>query len=252
MSETSASRDAPGLVYRLLRMGLWLFGGGALVGTVFVFSFYMAMRSEMRSTEVQVPDLTGQTLEAAGSSVQPLELVLEVVDQRHDPTVASGHVLQQTPPGGISVRRGRKIKLVVSLGDRVLEVPDLVGRAARAVEIGLRRDGFTPGYEVRVSSGAVPRGTVLSQVPPSGSPAVPNARVHRLVSNGPVPVAWIMPDLDGRARPEVEAWARRAGFRVAIRSVRVGGRATGTIVGQYPLSGYPVREGDVIELTIAR
>ena len=30
--------------------------------------------------EVQVPDLTGQTVEAANASVAPLELVLEVVD----------------------------------------------------------------------------------------------------------------------------------------------------------------------------
>jgi hypothetical protein len=35
---------------------LWIGGGGALVGAVFVFSFYAAMRVEMRSTEVAVPD----------------------------------------------------------------------------------------------------------------------------------------------------------------------------------------------------
>ena len=31
------------------------------------------------------------------------------------------------PPADTSVRRGRKIKLILSLGGRVLEVPELVG-----------------------------------------------------------------------------------------------------------------------------
>jgi beta-lactam-binding protein with PASTA domain len=105
---------------------------------------------------------------------------------------------------------------------------------------------------VRVASATAPQGTVLSQVPPAGSPAVPNARVHRLVSAGPARVAWIMPDLSGRSRDTVEGWAERSGFRVAVRSVSVGGRSAGTVVGQFPLAGYPIRDNDVVELTIAR
>ena len=33
---------------RLLSWALWVAGGGALVGTVFVVSFFLAMRAEMR------------------------------------------------------------------------------------------------------------------------------------------------------------------------------------------------------------
>ena len=153
---------------------LWLIGGAGLLALVFGVSFYLAMRSEMRSTVVNVPDLSQMTLEEASVAVEPYELVLEVVDQRHDPTVASGRVLQQIPRADSSVRRGRKLKLVLSLGGRVLEVPDLIGEAARAVEIELRQEGFIPGDEARVASYASTPGSVIAQVPPAGTPSGPS------------------------------------------------------------------------------
>jgi serine/threonine-protein kinase len=229
----------------------WLVSGVGLFLFVFAAAFYFAMRVEMRATEVRLPDLTGLTLEAASQKVQPLELVLLVADQRHDPAVPSGRVLQQSPPGGTSVRRGRKVKLVMSLGGRVLSVPNLVGQAARAVEIDLRQQGLVPGYEVRVPAAAA-AGTVLAQVPPADTPTVPNTRVHRLVSDGPAERVWVMPDLTGRSGPEAERWIERSGFRVSLRRVTIAGRESGSVVGQLPLAGYPVRTNQIVELTVAQ
>jgi serine/threonine-protein kinase len=236
----------------LPRILLWVVGGGALAGAIFVASFYFAMRVEMSSTEVRVPDLAGKTVEEASAQVEPLGLVLQVAEHRNDPAVPSGHILEQSPLAGGSVRRGRKVKLIVSLGDKVLEVPNLVGQASRAVAIELRQLGFTPGYEVRIPSTEAPVGTVLAQVPPSGTPAVPNARVHRLVSDGPERALWVMPDLSGLSRTQAEGWARRNGFRVTSRSVTIGRRPSGSVIGQLPLAGHPVRTNDIVELTVAR
>lgn len=234
-------------------VSLWVLLAGGLAACVFAVSFYVAMRVEMRSTEVKVPDLTGMTLEQASVRVEPLDLVLDVVDQRHDPAVASGLVLQQTPPEHASVRRGRKIKLILSLGGRVLEVPDLAGHAARAVEIELRQEGFSPGDEARVASADFQVGRVIAQVPPPSTPAVPNSRVHRLVSTGPRPTTWVMPDLAGLTRREAEKWISMSQFRRgAVRRVSISGRRPGTVVGQLPLAGYPVRSKDVVELTVAQ
>jgi serine/threonine-protein kinase len=232
---------------------LWLIGGAGLLALVFGVSFYLAMRSEMRSTVVNVPDLSQMTLEEASVAVEPYELVLEVVDQRHDPTVASGRVLQQIPRADSSVRRGRKLKLVLSLGGRVLEVPDLIGEAARAVEIELRQEGFIPGDEARVASYASTPGSVIAQVPPAGTPSVPSARVHRLVSNGPPEATWVMPDLSGLSRAQAERWISASGFRRgALRRVRMNDRPAGTVVGQLPLAGYPIHTNDVVEITVAQ
>lgn len=195
----------------------------------------------------------GLDLAAAALAVKPMELRLQVVDQRHDPAVPSGRVLEQMPRAGSSVRRGRKVRLVVSLGGEVLAVPDLIGQAARAVEIELRQGGFVPGDEAHVTARGTEAGTVIGQVPPPGTPAVPSSRVHRLVSDGPSVKIWVMPDLIGLARDDAERWIAGTGFRRgAVRRVSMGGWPAGTVVGQLPLPGYPVRERDVVELTVAQ
>jgi len=231
----------------------WIAGGGALFATVFAISFYLALKMEMRSTEAVVPDLGGMTREDAERVAGPLGLRVEVADQRHDPTVSSGRVLAQEPPGGSEVRRGRRVKVVLSLGGRVLEVPNLVGQQSRTVDIALRREGFLPGEEVEVFDAAAPRGTVIAQVPPPGSPSVPGERVHRLVSLGPSDEIWVMPDLTDRPRAEVQRWLQKAGFRLGpVQEVSYPGSSPGTVLGQIPPAGHPVRSHDVVHLRVAR
>jgi beta-lactam-binding protein with PASTA domain len=231
----------------------WIVGGAALVLIVFGLSFYLSIQAAMRSNEVTVPDLSGLDLERSSEMVKPMELKLQVVDQRHDPAVSSGKVLEQMPRAGSSVRRGRKVKLVLSLGGEVLDVPDLIGRAARPVEIELRQEGFVPGDEARVKASGTGAGTVIGQVPPPDTPAVPNTRVHRLVSDGPPLAAWVMPDLTGLTRADAERWISRSGFRRGtVRRVRMIGWPAETVVGQLPLAGYAIRKRDIVELTLAR
>jgi beta-lactam-binding protein with PASTA domain len=62
-----------------------------------------------------------------------------------------------------------------------------------------------------------------------------------------------MPDLTGLSREAAERWLAGAGFRRgAVRRVRMGARPAGTVVGQLPLAGYPVRSKEVVELSVAR
>jgi len=231
----------------------WIAGAGFLFVVVFTISFYLAVKMEMRSTEAVVPDLVGMTREDAERAAGPVGLRIEVADQRHDPTLSSGRVLAQEPPGGSDVRRGRRVKVVLSLGGKVFEVPDLVGRQSRTVDIALRREGFLPGDEVEVFDAVAPRGTVIAQVPPPGSPSVTGERVHRLVSLGPPDVVWVMPDLTDHPQGYVKRWLEKSGFRLGpVQQVSAPGSPPETVVGQSPPAGHPVRPRDVVQLRVAR
>jgi beta-lactam-binding protein with PASTA domain len=231
----------------------WIAAAGGVFVVVFTISFYLAMKMEMRSTEAVVPDMVGLTQEEADRLAAPLGLWVEVADQRNDPAVSSGRILAQQPVAGSEVRRGRRVKIVLSLGGKVLEVPDLVGQRARTVEITLRRGGFVPGDEIGVFDPDAELGTVIAQVPSPGSASVPGERVHRLVSLGPPDRTWVMPDLTERERGEVQRWLEKAGFRIGpVRQVANTGRSAGTVVGQLPAAGHPVRSRDVVHLRVAR
>lgn len=231
----------------------WVVAGGALVIVVGALSFFAVLKMETRSGQVTVPDLRGATRQDAERTAGQSHLVVEVVQERHDPEVGSGKILQQDPPAGASVRRGRKIRVVVSLGGEVLKVPDLVGRAARQTAIELQRDGFVAGDEAVVPSASAPAGVVLAQAPPPATLAVPGMRVHRLVSGGPPARFWVMPDLRGRPVFRVEAWLAECGLkRGTVRRVENPDRPPGTVVGQFPAEGYPVSPQDAVDLTVAR
>lgn len=231
---------------------VWVLGGGALVGLVGLSAFCMALRSDRRSDIVEVPDWIGRAREDALGDAQALGLVFEVAELRHDAGVAADRIVQQEPASGTQVRHGRTIRVVVSLGGEALKVPSLVGQPARQAELSLRRFGLTPGWEARVHDPAIPDGQVIDQVPAGETRSVTGEPVHRLVSAGPRQPRWVMPDLAGRTLRDVQEWITLCGFRGgAVRRVPSEGKRPGTVVGQLPLSGYPIARRDVVELTIA-
>ncbi|MDX1389848.1 MAG: PASTA domain-containing protein, partial [Acidobacteriota bacterium] len=104
-----------------------------------------------------------------------------------------------------------------------------------------------------IPSGEFPMGAVIAQVPPAGSSSVPGERIHRLVSAGPPERVWLMPDLTGRPRREVESWLRKSGFRVGtVRQVSRTGMPSGTVIAQLPLAGYPIRSREIVQMSVAR
>ena len=239
-----------GKLARFLRAGFIAAALLAVAGAVALGTFWFSFNAQRRASEVEVPELRGLTSSEAEARAARSSLVVEVVEERHDPATSRGQVIGQEPSPGSAVRRGRKVRVILSLGGEVLRVPNLVGSGARSVALRLEQEGFALGDEARTWSRGVPAGTILAQVPAPGSPGVPGTRVHRLVSNGPPPTRWVMPDLTGLSRTRAESWIDSSGFRLAPVVYVAGSDAPGTVVGQLPLPGHPVSSRAVIQLTV--
>ena len=108
------------------------------------------------------------------------------------------------------------------------------------------------GDQVYVYSRRVEENMVIAQDPLPESAGLRDAKVAMLVSRGARPRAYVMPALVGRGETEVLAFLARAGLRVAPLKRESGtGAPAGTVAAQDPEPGYPVRTGDVVNLTIA-
>ena len=231
---------------------LWALAASGLAGVVALASFCAALRSGRRADIVDVPDWTGRSRDDATAEAERLGLRFEVGERRHDAGVTVDRILQQEPAPGMRVRHGRTVRVVVSLGGETLTVPAVTGQPARQAEIELRRQGLTPGWEAHIHDDAAAAGRVIDQAPTGGTLSVSGDRVHRLVSDGPKTPVWVMPDLTGRTLRDAQEWITLCGFRSgAVRRVSMDSRRTGTIIGQLPLSGYPIGRRDVVELTVA-
>jgi serine/threonine-protein kinase len=235
-----------------LQAAAWIVGAGAVLVAAGLASFCVALKAERQSNVLAVPDWTGKPRADAAAQAESLGLRFEVAEERHDPAVSPGRVLSQEPAPGTSVRRGRSIRVVLSLGGETLSVPDVGGQPARQADLEIRRQGLASGREARVHDASIAPGRVMDQFPAGGALATSGERVDRLVSDGPREPRWVMPDLRGRPLRAAQEWITLCGFRAGtVARVREDGAGSGSIVGQRPPPGWPVGKRDTIELTVA-
>lgn len=247
------TEPSPKRARRATAAGAWIVLAAALVLVAGGGAFWVATHLGRREATSVVPELVGLGADEAARAAERAGVVLEVVDERNDPSVPSGAVLAQDPAAGSRVRGGRKVRVVRSLGGARIDVPSLLGAPAREAEFRIRQQGLSPGDESRTFARRAPAGSVLAQVPAPGTIAGSDTRVHRLVSDGPVPARWVMPDLTGLALPRVEAWLETCGLRRGtVRRVPSDAGPAGTVVGQLPPSGHPIAARGIVELTVAQ
>lgn len=180
-----------------------------------------------------LPDVTGQSLEQASSTLDAAKLAIEVAEEVFSEDIPTGIVISWTVPAqpgltvGMDVMQQTVVSVVVSKGPQPRVVPNLVGldpAAAQAAVEGLQLkfvrdvDRFSPD---------VPLGIVMDQSVPAGTEIARGETVVVAVSKG---IEYIpAPSLAGLNLDQIKA---------TLQSV---GLALGTVTGPSDGSGMLVR-----------
>lgn len=224
--------------------------GGVLGG----LAFFGALRLSVKGGTVTMPDLKGLPRQAAEMRLQSLGLSLQVREERYSAEHPYGTVMEQNLEPGVALKRGRTIAVVLSIGNKELEVPRLVGSASsRQARLLLEQGGLVLGRLARVHAEA-PRDSVLAQSPEAGSKAGRGDAVSLLVSAGPRERERLMPDLRGRPVEEARQLAARAGLmlrRVGEAAETPPGAAPGSVLAQSLSPASRVAPGAELLLTVA-
>jgi beta-lactam-binding protein with PASTA domain len=120
---------------------------------------------------VRVPDVTGQSLEAAEATLSNSELALGAVTHKVSTTQAAGTVLSQSPAAGGSLHAGDKVNLTVARAPKEIAVPNVVGAAEAAAAAALKHAGFKVKTEPHATSEPAQMGVVLEQSPEQATKA---------------------------------------------------------------------------------
>ncbi|HYV85997.1 MAG TPA: PASTA domain-containing protein [Patescibacteria group bacterium] len=224
-------------------------GGLVVIAAV---SAWLTVRRAVSGRDVQVPDLAGLTGPEAEKALRDQGLALDLTTERYDPRIPAGQVLSQEPSPGSRIKADRKVRVVVSLGEKGSSVPELRGSAARTAQIALQQQGYRVGDLLYAYSPRSEENLVIGQDPMPGGGGAKDARVSLLVSRGRRPATYVMPNLVGHPQQDALRWMAKAGLRPApVRRDPRSTVAAGTIVAQRPEAGWPVRSGDLVTLTIA-
>lgn len=238
---------------RLLRLlGYVAYAGAVLV--VFIAAGYASFNAFVRSGVTTVPELVGLTEPQARALLADagLDLRVDPDDRRFDETVAMGQILQQNPGDGSVVKQGSSVKVIVSLGQELVEVPDLTGQALQAAQVTLHAAGLGLGRTAGVFSTTGAPGTVVDQSPRPGDQVGRAQTVELFLCLEGRAEMFVMPDLVYRRFDGVRAFFERRGFRLgSIKFESYEGIAPGVVLRQYPPPGHQLRRQDVISLVVS-
>jgi len=207
-----------------------------------------ALSDVWRVEEVQVPDVTNLSLEAAIAQLESVGLTnYQVINHVHHETIPENHVVNQKPSADQTVKEHRLIELTISKGPDLVEVPPLVGKEVRVAEEELRALGLQAEKEYEFSD--EPYGTVIRQEPVSGK--IPRSQKVRLVvSEGVRPI--IMESLVGKTL--AQALTIIGELMLEDRVVRwepaQGSSPGGIVTSHNPEARSEVRPGDKVDLWV--
>ncbi len=225
-----------------------------LVG-IGVASAFLVIALLLRQEEVRVPDLTGQDIVTALDTATQLGLQLKVDRREPNTTIAKDSVVSQSPAAGSGIKKGRQIRVVVSLGPSELQAPKLVGEYFRKAEVLVRQAGFFPGNLSRVSSESVERDIVIAQSPEPGTPLEKDGRISMLVSSGRGTPEYVMPKLTGKRADAAVRAVEEIGlhYRLTYRAMESPAQpAERMVLSQKPLPGYAVSADTAVEIVVSK
>lgn len=224
-----------------------LFVGIAVASSLIVVYFVF------RGEEVVVPDLVGSDVITALEAVSQRGLNLKIGGREFSSRFPKDTIVSQEPEARQAVRKGRDVRIVLSLGNRQITVPTLLGESYRQAEIVLRQDGLAAGKIARVYDGQVGKDLVVAQTPPPQTVAGGGTTVNLLVSLGARPARYVTPDLTGGTVERAQAALEPFEIQIQISGSEVDpGVPAGTIIRQQPLQGYPIAAGDALRVVVSR
>ncbi len=124
----------------LLRMAFLVF----ILASAAFLSAITAMRIAIHGRETTMPNLVGKNVGEAGQVLRSKGLILRVADRVYS-DVPINEVVRQTPPPGMLMKVSQQAHVVLSLGQRQLEIPSLEGNTLRVSRIQLLREGLQVG-----------------------------------------------------------------------------------------------------------
>ncbi|MFJ4121272.1 Stk1 family PASTA domain-containing Ser/Thr kinase [[Kitasatospora] papulosa] len=95
-----------------------------------------------KGSPVDVPDVTGLSVDDATAALDEAGLKAEVLPERVNSAEAQGEIARQTPGSGAEAAEGDTVELTVSKGPRMLQVPDVTGKDVDEARSTLEDAGF--------------------------------------------------------------------------------------------------------------
>lgn len=205
--------------------------------------------------EVVVPNIVNKSVVEALEMVSKVGLALRKVGEVYNPEYPVGTIVSQQPSAGMTVREGRFVNVILSLGGEKVFVPDIIGEDKRKAEVVLRQYNLFVGTVTERYSLRYSKNKIIEQNPPPGEVVDKNSYINITISLGIPPESEdiiLMPDFVNKSVNEVYLWAQKYAINVLTEQKLVTGVPEGTVVEQTPVPDTIIEPTTVVKVYVSK
>jgi len=217
----------------------------------FVDDFVMPLATR-HGSEFELPDIIGYEKEDAEELLNMVDLGLEVTSEEYHPDKQSGTVLSQYPKAGTMVKSGRIIKVVTSIGQKFVQVPQLAGFSVRQAKLNIEAANLVLGDVAWTFSDSLPERVVVFSYPATGTEIPLGSPVNLMVNRGRLSGIVFMPNLIGRPLEEAVTILDDLGLEVGlVTHIRDENYLPETVMEQSVEEATELEVGEEIDLIVS-
>lgn len=155
-------------------------------------------------TDRFLPDVRGLPYEEAKSSLELEGFIAKRGDVKYTSAFSAGTVIEQYPDPMRRVKPGRTVRLTIAERERMVLVPDLVGKSLRSGRLELNEAGLSIDSLISEYDADVPRDVIRWQYPRPGDYLRRGSGLTVIISKGKPPDFYQVPQLFGLSLVKAE------------------------------------------------
>lgn len=201
-----------------------VFLGGVALGTLAIYLIVfdrVIMPYVVDVPKITVPRLEGLPLDQARRQLRQRQLRLAIRDSVYHESLPAGLVVDQLPAERQQVKKGRRVSVDISRGQRLYTVPDITGSSPRDARLKLEGSQLRLGRMAYLSSDRFPEGAVIQQQPRAGTRLPRGGQVDLKISSGPATLPKRVPELRGLSITVIEDTLKKYELALGQISERV-------------------------------
>ncbi len=203
--------------------------------------------------EIEVPDVEYLSFYEAEEILDDTGFEMIIDGKKFDATFPESTVIFQNPRPFSHVKRGRRVYLTLSAGERLVEVPRIIGMSERDAIFKLEEAGLQVGEIFYEYDNLRQPGVVRGQGYPEGTEVAEQEFVDIYMSLGELPTIFNVPDVIGKDIEIAKTMILRAGLSVGRITYEARSQLVpDTVIEQSIPPGEEVRQGQSIDLVVSQ
>ncbi|HEQ99562.1 MAG TPA: PASTA domain-containing protein [candidate division Zixibacteria bacterium] len=163
-------------------------------------------------TEYPLPSIVNKSFDEAEKIAERYDFEIVIQGRQASPSIPEGTVLSQVPAPGTQIKENRTVKVIISAGEQMVEVPELVRYSVRQAELQLPESGLKVGNYYWTETDTLASDVIAYTVPPSGSLVPRGSGIDLYINRGLESDEGYMPKVLGKPLAEALALLDSLGF----------------------------------------